>query len=59
MGEFGVREALTFFESALEEGLPPRVYDLNPEAAASVQDELHWAARVACRGGGVLFCPGA
>ena len=37
LGEFGVREALTFFESALEEGLPPRVYDLNPEAAASVQ----------------------
>ena len=37
MGEFGIGEALTFFESTLEEGLPPRVYDLDPEAAAPVQ----------------------
>ena len=37
MGEFGIGEALTFFESTLEEGLPPRVYDLVPEAAAPVQ----------------------
>ena len=34
---FGLRGALRFFESALEEGLPPRAYDLNPEAAAAVQ----------------------
>ena len=37
LGEFGIGEALTFFESTLEEGLPPRVYDLDPEAAAPVQ----------------------
>ena len=37
MGEFGIGEALAFFESTLEEGLPPRVYDLDPEAAAPVQ----------------------
>ena len=37
MGEFVIGEALTFFESTLEEGLPPRVYDLDPEAAAPVQ----------------------
>ena len=37
LGEFGLEEALAFFESTLEEGLPPRVYDLDPEAAAPVQ----------------------
>ena len=26
-----------FFEGTLEEGLPPRVYNLDPEAAAAVQ----------------------
>ena len=34
---FGLRGALDFFEAALVEGLPPRAYDLDPEAAAAVQ----------------------
>ena len=34
---FGLRGALQFFEGALEEGLPPREYDLDPEAASVVQ----------------------
>ena len=37
LGQFGLEGALRFFDGALEEGLPPREYDLDPEAASVVQ----------------------